>query len=131
MKRNIVFTLFLCAITILITSCSEDDTQPNPTAGLIKIADGYALGAGAKIELWAEEELFAGYNKVFFTLYDSATGSPISESHIHLHPMMDMGAMQHGCPVEEPGSISEAQLFPAAIVFTMPSGDMGSWSIDV
>ena len=38
--------------------------------------------------------------------------------------------MSHSCPVEEPESEAVKKLFPAAILFTMPSGDMGSWKLE-
>jgi hypothetical protein len=44
---------------------------------------------------------------------------------------MDMGSMKHSCPVENPSSWANNKLFNSAAVFTMPSGTMGSWTIDV
>ena len=42
-----------------------------------------------------------------------------------------MTSMKHSCPVENPSTIAENGLFPASIMFTMPSGDMGSWALQV
>lgn len=116
---------------LLLAGCSDDETTFNPTQGLLKITEGYALGAGAKVELWGERDLFAGYNNLYFALYDSVSGKRITESHIHLNPVMDMGTMSHSCPVEEPGEDAVNELFPAAIMFSMPSGSMGSWTLEV
>jgi hypothetical protein len=124
---SLLFTFFVVASFV---SCSDQDIDVVPTAGLTKISEAYALGAAAKVEVWAAEELFAGYNQVYFALYDSLTGQPITDSHIHLHPVMEMQMMSHSCPVEEPESEAVKQLFPAAILFTMPSGDMGSWKLE-
>jgi hypothetical protein len=129
---NIVLPLLFSFLSsALLFSCTEDDTKPDPTAGLVKISEGYALGAAAKVEIWANEDLFAGYNSLFFALYDSVNGERITDSHIQLHPAMDMHTMSHSCPVEEPEEHAVKELFPAAVMFTMPSGDMGAWSLEV
>jgi hypothetical protein len=120
------------SLMVFITSCTDDEIVSNPTEGLTKISDGYALGAAAKVELWAKESLFAGYNPVFFALYDSVSGKRITDAHIHLHPEMSMmGGMNHSCFVENPDEEAINNLFPASIAFVMPSGDMGLWSLEV
>ncbi len=124
---SLLFTFFVVASFL---SCSDDDIEAVPTPGLTKISEGYALGAAAKVEVWAAEELFTGYNQVYFALYDSLTGQAITDSHIHIHPVMEMQMMSHSCPVEEPESKAVNKLFPAAVIFTMPSGDMGSWKLE-
>lgn len=118
---------------ISLFACSDDEVKVDPTAGLAKIAESYALGAGVKTELWAKEDLFTGYNNLFVTLYDSITNEQIVESHVHLTPTMTMmGGMQHSCPVINPeGEEAINGLFPASSVFTMPSGDMGTWSMQI
>lgn len=129
MKRRFTKSLLLILFPCILFSCVEEDVAVNPTAALIKITDGYAPGASAKVEVWAKQELFAGYNEIFFAVYDSVSGAPITEALITLDPQMDMHTMQHGCPVEFPESIAVDQLFPAAIMFTMPSGEIGSWTL--
>ena len=128
--KNILPILCSFSAALFVFSCNENDIEAIPTTGLTKISEGYALGAAAKVEVWAAEELFAGYNQLYFALYDSLTGSVITESHIHIHPIMEMAAMTHSCPVEEPESEAVKKLFPAAVLFTMPSGDMGNWKLE-
>ena len=128
--KTILSLLFTFLVVVSFFSCSDQDIDAVPTAGLTKISEGYALGAAAKVEVWAAEELFAGYNQLYFALYDSLTGQVITDSHIHLHPIMNMQTMSHSCPVEEPESEAVNKLFPAAILFTMPSGDMSSWKLE-
>lgn len=131
MKFNFYRILLPLLFSLFLVACSDDEATFDPTAGLVKITDGYALGAGAKVELWAESDLFAGYNNIYLALYDSISGKRITDSHIHLNPVMDMGTMSHSCPAEEPAEDAVNELFPAAIMFTMPSGDMGSWKLEV
>src|SRR5690606_1668881 len=46
--------------------------------------------------------------------------------------MMDMGMKQHASPMENPTSGQAVDgYFPGAVVFTMPSGEMGSWTLGV
>lgn len=96
-----------------------------------KIAEGYATGANTKVEIYAKEALTTGYNAMYIALYDSTTKQPIEYAQITLLPMMDMGSMKHSSPVENPSPTASNKLFTSGVVFTMPSGSMGSWTIDV
>ncbi len=131
MKSIIRYSILIIIVAVLV-SCSDDSERPDPTAGLVKVAEGYAVGAGANVQVWAKEDLFTGYNEVYIALYDSVDGSRLKESHIHLHPEMTMtGGMTHACPWEDPEEEAIDDLFPAAIIFSMPSGDMGYWTLDI
>jgi len=129
--KSLRYFLYLASIALLLSSCTDDDIKADPTAGLTKISEGYALGASAKVELWAKEKLFAGYNSVFVALYDSVSGDRITDAHIHFHPEMTMMSMSHGCWFEDPEEEAVNQIFPGAIAFIMPSGDMGSWELEI
>lgn len=119
-------------LIISISACSDDETTFDPTEGLTKIGEAYALGAGAKAELWAKEDLFAGYNNLYVALYDSVDGERITESPVQFNPLMKMSTgMKHSCPVINPEETAVKELFPGVVVFIMPSSDMGSWKMDV
>lgn len=129
---KIIFLLFVVTAIFTFQSCSnEEAVSPDPTAGLTFITGGYAAGAATKVELYAEQDLFAGYNPLFIALFDSATHNRIGEAEIALHPLMSMATMSHSCPVENPEAKSVDHLFPAGILFTMPSGDMGTWTLEM
>lgn len=132
MKSSINYILFFLLLTA-ISACSDDDVKSNPTEGLTKIAEAYALGAAAKVELWAEQDLFAGFNDLFVALYDSVDGDRIIESHVTLSPVMTMeSGMKHSCPVINPeGEDAVKELFPAAAIFIMPGSDMSYWTMNV
>lgn len=118
---------------LLLTACDhgkKTEAEFNPTAGLIKIVDGHAKGAATKVEVWAKEEFFAGYNKLYFALYDSVTGKRITDSHIYLNPVMHMKMMSHSCPKEEPDKNAVNELFPGSIMFSMPSNEEGKWTLE-
>ena len=129
--KNILSILFPFFLVPFFFSCSENDIEAIPTSGLTKISEGYAPGAATKLEVWAPESLFTGYNQLYLALYDSSTNSVTTESNIDIRPIMQMAAMAHSCPVENPESEATEKLFPAAVLFTMPSGHMGSWKLEV
>lgn len=129
---KIIFSLLVFTAIFTFQSCSnEDAVPPDPAAGLTFITGGYATGAATKVELYAEQDLFAGYNRLFIALYDSATNTRIEEAEIVLHPLMSMATLSHSCPVENPDAKSVGHLFPAGILFTMPTGDMGTWTLEM
>lgn len=132
MKSLIKFIPVLL-LSISISSCSDDETPFNPTEGLTKIGEAYALGAGAKAALWAKENLFAGYNNMYVALYDSVDGKRITEARVQFTPLMTMtGGMKHSCPVINPeDETAVKELFPGTVVFIMPSSDMGFWKIQI
>lgn len=132
MKKYFPFLLTI-AFAAVITGCSKDNMEPAAPEKIpyTKMAEGQALGAGVKVELYTEKSFTTGYNNVYFALYDSISGKQLEKAQITLLPMMDMGTMKHSSPVEQPTASAAHKLFPGAVVFTMPSGEMGTWTIDV
>lgn len=129
--NNILLPIFIIILSIFLTACSDDDVKVDPTAGLIKVTEGYVADAGAKVEIWSKENFVSGLNEIFLAVYDSESGKEITDAEIELYPLMDMHTMSHSCPVLQPKQEAVNRLFPAEIMFTMPSGDMGSWTLDV
>lgn len=124
-------------VSILLFSCSKDeDVVTNPLDGLTKLKEGYALGAAAKVELWGKKSFFVGYNNIVVVLYDSLHPTvKITDAHIHFEPLMTMGmggmTMQHASPIENPDEAAVNEVFPGAVVFTMPTTMDGSWKLGV
>lgn len=120
---------------IILSGCKKEDTPTEPPAdpfaGLTKIADGFALGAATKVELWAKTQLFMGYNELYIALRDSLSGQFITDAHVQLTPMMDMGTMQHSAPFENPSNtIAVNNLYPCSVVFIMSSMG-GAWKLNI
>lgn len=131
MIRNITILAYLIVGTFLI-SCSDDDVKVDPTKGLFKVTEGEIADANVKLELWSEQEaLVAGYNKIFFAVYDLDNNKRITDAHIHFNPVMDMGDMSHSTFTEDPEEEAVNKIFPASVAFIMPSGDMGTWTMEV
>lgn len=116
MKKN---TIFWCLPVVLwlFAGCKKESKETIPEK--VKITEATA-NDGLKAVLWADRsELAVGYNKIYISLSD-ATG--VLEGHsATIYPVMDMGMMQHGCPVEQPVYDPQTNLYGAAVAFTMPS----------
>ncbi len=128
-----ILSLFIFATT----SCKKDEKTTNPIpvdpypipSNLKLIGETFASGAAAKVKVYAEKDLFAGYNKLYVALFDSLTGVRITGAHVHFEPVMDMGSMTHGCPVENPGENAVNGLFKGAVIFTMASSGSMTWTL--
>jgi len=137
--RSIIFKcLVVIAISTTLFSCKNDENiiPVNPLEGLIKLKEGYALGASAKVEIWGKKNFFAGYNNLVIVLLDSTnTKDTLKDAHIHFAPLMTMGmgttAMQHACPIENPDEAAINGVFPGALAFVMPTSTDGNWKLGV
>ncbi len=101
-------------------------------AGLTKAGSGFAVGSGAKVDVYTNSAVISsGYQKFWFALTDSVSGKYIDESHIKLMPMMDMGTMKHSAPFENPASeYAINHLYEGSVFFIMP-GMSGAWTLDI
>ena len=131
MKNKLI--IFLMA-AVVFAACNKDDDNPaggeNPSAPqLVKIGDDYVAGSETKVVFYAEKELFAGYNKVYFTVLDSVTGERIKPEEFTIFPKMEMmTGVMHSCPNEVPVYDDNDKQYKGAIAFVMPSGN-GSWTV--
>jgi hypothetical protein len=131
--KSLIKYIPLLLLMVFISACSDTETPFNPTEGLTKISESYAIGAGTKVELWAEQELFVGYNYLYVALYDSVDGERITKGQVQFNPLMTMGTgMKHACPVINPEDEQAVnELFPGVGVFIMPSSAMDSWKMGI
>jgi len=128
-------TLTLILLATSLFSCKKNDnnvtTKPDPTVGYIKLASGYADGAATKVDVYAKDSAFTGYNRLYIALTDSVTNEYVEHAEVSLMPEMNMGTMSHATPCENPAS-SKAQnmLFPCSASFIMSSMG-GTWALGV
>lgn len=127
MKIRLISSVALLIFIIsFFYSCSDDSVTAPPAPpvvqNLVKMDSGYVPGAAAIISFYAEDSLRLGYNKVYLVLYDSATNTLITNSHIDILPVNH----GHSAPVENPGENAVEGKFPGAIVLTQafPNGDL-------
>lgn len=133
MKKYNWLTLWaLALITFFSTGCDSEDVAPMPTVNYQKIAESMTETADIKVEVYSTDKLSTGYNPLHIALFDAASGKRIEQASIKLQPMMHMMDKQHAAPAENPTADRAVDgLFSGAVVFTMPSGDMGSWTLTV
>lgn len=135
--KKTLLAIFAIA-SIGLASCDKTTTEPvvtpsDPFENLIYIGETEVVGAGAIAKLYAEDELFVGYNRIHVALFDSADHNlSLTDAQVTFKPMMDMGTMQHTCPIENPSATVEdgTKTFKGAIVFIMPS-TAGNWSLKI
>ena len=118
--------------SFFLFSCSENEVAPDPTQDLVMVAEGTVTDAQAKVEVWTDQELVAGYNRLYIRLRQSDNDKIIQEAGIELMPMMYMtGGMNHTCPFENPEGEAINGLFATSAFFVMPSSDMGYWKLTI
>lgn len=110
-----------------VAACSQKTEPVEPNPELYKI--GEVVDGEVTMTLYSESLLEVGYQSVWVQV--SRAGDPQEISELTLAPVMQMESHAHGSPVEEPGTLREDEygLFQGAVIFTMPSGSMGSWSL--
>jgi hypothetical protein len=137
MKHIRLSLLYIFLVSASLFSCKkESSATDDPLIGLIKLKEGYALGASAKVEIWGKQNFFVGYNNLVVVLYDSLNlKEKITDAHIHFLPLMTMTmgmmTMQHSCPVENPSETAVNTFFHGAVAFLMASETDGSWNLGV
>jgi hypothetical protein len=123
-------TLLLMLLGLTLTTACDDDDDPAHThdvlEGLSLVADTTA--GGTRFEVYSEGGLIKGDNLLYFRL--SRDGQALAGAQLHLHPLMHMETMEHACPVGETGELAEQPgVYSGRVMFVMPSGMMGSWTL--
>lgn len=131
--KKILFLMVVVATTIL-TSC-DDTTQEFTTPNFEKLfTEDYPLKSSVTagdytISLHAQEDLFVGYNQMYFLVKNTATNEVISDYSLKITPMMDMGMMMHTAPNETPvNPEGDMKVIQFNMVYIMPS-TAGDWML--
>lgn len=131
-----LYTKILTALFILVfalSSCgSDDEVVPNfDVSKLTKIKEVVIADLNATVLVYSDEALFVGYNNLYIAVSD-ASQNLIKNASIVFKPKMQMPDMAHSSPVVNPSAIDEEMgLYKGAAVFIMPSGEMGSWTLEL
>lgn len=121
---------------LLLNACKkeENNNPAYPIPGSLKLlAGGYANGSATRVDIYAADSFFVGYNDLYIALYDSSGNERVTNAQITLTPLMSMmGGMSHTCPVENPASNQAKEgLFHCAAVYIMPSSTGNTWALNV
>lgn len=136
MKSSLKFgMLLIVALALAFGSCKKEDPKPEPNPvdpyeDLYKIGEADASLNELHIALYMDEEPFMGYNYVYAVVTDLTTNKVVETAQVTYMPMMDMGAMQHSSPVEQPTWDADALAHKGTVTFIMPSVN-GTWTVKV
>lgn len=130
---NIIIPVLITGFILVIAGCKK--TPPIDTSTfldkMLKLATTESAVTGYHIEIFGRDSFYVGYNPLYLKVTDKTSGEMVTDAQIKLKPMMDMGAMKHTSPFENPGSVADTEkVFSCAVVFTMPS-TAGTWTLDL
>ena len=143
MKKVMYWALMLpLTASIILSGCKKEEDDiiiPSPPVvitpvdGLTLVAKGTSDEANIDIRLYADQELFMGYNKIYTILLEKGTMKQIESAQVTYLPLMDMvTGVTHSCPTENPLLTDPVDgLFEGAAVFIMATSDMGAWRFGV
>lgn len=128
MKTKLTFAYLISMLFLALSACKKEDS-PIEGTNKFKIAEA-TLSGDTKVILWADQAtLSVAYTPLYLTV-EGGSGR-ITNSNITIHPEMDMHTMSHSSPTEQPVYNPTTGLYIGAVVFTMPSGDMGTWKLTI
>jgi len=120
----------LLAALLSFASCSKNNDNAPTQTEKIRIAEKTS-STGMLVTLWADkQDLTVAWNQLYVSLRNS-DGSIVTNAKVSFAPVMDMTAMKHSAPVEQPLYTPDKELYKGAVVFSMPSGQMGAWTLTV
>lgn len=126
--------LLLAFIATIGFSCDDDNNGGTTTTEITidMVAEQLTNSGLYNVSIYSAETPFVGYNTLYFRLTNPVTKEYVTDVAISIYPEMDMGAMRHTAPTEHPELDGENPgFYKGAVVFIMPSGDAGSWSVEV
>lgn len=86
---------------------------------------------GVTVVAYSDKPIEVGFNNIWFEVHED--GEPFDRPHIHFNTMMHMENHSHASPYGEPGHHrdEEHNLYHGWAIFTMPSGEMGTWDLEL
>ncbi|MFT6923920.1 MAG: hypothetical protein ACJA1C_002940 [Crocinitomicaceae bacterium] len=108
-------------------SCTfEAVPAPEPALTLIGTA---TTSTNETVKVYAEEALSTGYSGIYTEVTDD-NGVIVDDATVTYAPLMDMGTMQHACPVIQPTFDAIENQYRGVVIFQMASM-AGTWTLDV
>ena len=133
--KYLIFILALPAL-LLFNSCKEETTtttNPTPPApeGKTLLGTQEATSLGYTVKLYANQDLFTGYNYLTVKVFETGTENAVKDAEIFFNPLMTMtSGMVHSCPVENPVYSETEDGYFGTATFVMVSTP-GVWTLGV
>lgn len=128
-----ILTIVVLALLSTFLSCNTDDeiSTEDLLKSLTLLSEKQIPETDLTVEIYQyETDLITGYNRFEILVSKVGVDGAFTNAEITFKPMMDMGTMKHACPIENPiVGTNFDKVFAGAVVFVMPSGDMGSWTL--
>lgn len=115
-------------VALLMNACQKDENLENPINDKTVIATK-VLANGNQLSILSDGDFQIGYKNIYVKI--EKDGKAINPGNISLVPTMDMGTMQHGAPNGPLTFDSNSGFFKGYVVFTMASGESGSWTLNL
>jgi hypothetical protein len=110
-------------------SCTYAATPTEPSSTHPVLIGTATTSQNETVSLYADAALSSGYSRMYVKVTD-ASGTAMTNSTITFAPLMDMGAMVHTTPVENPVYNASTERYEGVVVFIM-SSMAGTWTMDV
>lgn len=124
--KSIVRQLSL-VLVLSLAACGGSSTSTS-TASKTSVATAQA--GDLKLELLTDFRLEVGMTPVYVKV-TTADGSLVKDATVTMTPLMAMSTTTHSAPVIGTPSLSDDEYYGCAVVFSMPSNAMGTWSAKV
>ncbi|MEM6628963.1 MAG: hypothetical protein AAF694_04795 [Bacteroidota bacterium] len=122
-----------CILFVCITGCEEDEEQtPAPIVDLLELHVSELENLDLELKVLSEKPLVVGYNRIRFSLRKRSAKRPFTSARLTILPIMEKANSIHSAPSYTPIEIlDENRFFQQDIVFIEPSGEVGSWQLNV
>ncbi|MFA5575211.1 MAG: FixH family protein [Brumimicrobium sp.] len=131
MKKIILLSL---AGVVALTSCKKDEieeTNPINEQSVFTLIKKDTTSNDYVVSLFAKtSSIEVGYNNLYVSV-KNLDGTNIENATVTFDPIMDMGTMSHGSPLIQPVYKSGSKMYEGVVIFTMPTGDMGTWTMSI
>lgn len=125
--------IFLVSILglVIFTSCKKDEieikSEDNQNVVEYKLMHTDTISDDRVVSLYAESNVvYNEYTHLFVKIKDF-NGKEIKDLALEFRPIMDMGSMQHACPVIQPTYKTSTKMYHGISMFTMA----GEWDFVV
>lgn len=130
MKHTFKLMMLLAALFSFASCSKNEDIKPEQEPEKVLVGEK-TTASGIIVSLWADnKDITVAWNKLYVSL-KTADGASINNAAISYKPVMTMMSMSHSSPAEQPVYNTQVHLYEGAAVFSMPSGEMGSWALTV
>lgn len=130
MKKIILFSM-LGAMALVSCKKDKDEDTNIPTGTEYILINKDTTDNDFIVELYRKSaKIEEGYNQLY-VIVKNLNGDKVKNAEVTFEPEMDMGMMQHGSPTIQPEFKNSSNYYEGVVIFTMPTGDMGTWELSI